>query len=83
VFPSGSNAGDVIYVFALSSFNPMDALAKSQNGADIVDKPGFIRNLGIPAVIRSYLAGLTLSTTVHPRSSRSAPASRPTARTHT
>jgi hypothetical protein len=62
VFPSGSNAGDVIYVFALSSFNPMDALAKSQNGADIVDKPGFIRNLGIPAVIRSYLAALTLST---------------------
>jgi hypothetical protein len=49
VFPSGSNAGDVIYVFALSAFNPADALSKSQNGADIIDKPGFIKNLGISA----------------------------------
>jgi hypothetical protein len=85
VLSSPSKAGDKVYLFALSAFNPADTLAKSANGGDIQDKPGFLntvsalgfgaaqsltgpqqnqvqKNAGLPAIMRSYLAGLTLST---------------------
>jgi hypothetical protein len=69
----------------LATFNPADAISKSQNGGDILDKAAFLnavsgvsfsaaqtlsavqqdraqRNVGLPAALRSHLAGLTLST---------------------
>jgi hypothetical protein len=38
------------------------ALLAANNLSDVADKPTAIRNLGVPAIMRSYLAGLTLST---------------------
>jgi len=51
VLSSPSQAGDVVYVFALSAFNPSDTLAKSQNGADIVNPAAFRSNLGLSTEI--------------------------------
>lgn len=39
---SASQAGDVVYMFALATFNPADAISKSQNGGDILDKAAFL-----------------------------------------
>jgi hypothetical protein len=46
VFASGLNAGDVVSVLAYAAFNPADTLAKSANGGDVTDKPGFLGTIG-------------------------------------
>jgi hypothetical protein len=56
VLSSPSVAGDIVYIFALSAFNPADTLAKSQNGADVVDVKGFKKNIDTPAVGNCYLS---------------------------
>jgi len=43
-------------MFALSKFNPADTLARSQNGADVVDVKGFKKNIDTPAVGNCYLS---------------------------
>lgn len=39
-------AGETIYVLKFRAFGLLDALTKSQNGADILDKPTFRTNIG-------------------------------------
>ncbi len=57
------NDGDVLDVLAFAAFNPADTLAKSANGADIVNKAAFRANLGVGVpVVRSNLAGLQMAT---------------------
>jgi hypothetical protein len=49
VLSAASVVGDNVYVFALSNFSVADALAKTSNGSDILDKPTFRSNLGLGA----------------------------------
>lgn len=56
------SAGDQVYVFCLSAFNPVDGLSLTQNGADIVDKPAFLRNLG--GIDVSATVAITTTTTL-------------------
>lgn len=62
VFSAPLNDGDIVDVLAFAAFNPADSLSKSANGSDIVDKPGFVKTIGVNApIIRGHLAGLTMT----------------------
>lgn len=52
VLGSPVNAGDIVYIVAVSTFNPADALSKLANGTDIADKVGFRANIGILQAVR-------------------------------
>ncbi|WLB16175.1 carbohydrate-binding protein [Bradyrhizobium japonicum] len=42
-----ANSGDVVYIDCSLAYNPADALAATQNGADIPDKAKFRANIGV------------------------------------
>ncbi|OKO83377.1 hypothetical protein AC629_22820 [Bradyrhizobium sp. NAS80.1] len=62
VLARGTNDGDSVYIDCSLAYNPADALSISQNGADILDKTAFRKNIGLASVMQSYLSGLVLST---------------------
>lgn len=79
VLSSPSQLGDTVYMFALSAFNPVDTLTKSQNGGDILDKALFSAALN---AVRCVAQTLTTAQQLQARTNIGA-AQSPTSRTRT